>query len=44
MKGEEGVEQVLNIVKKELDSAMALSGCAKIEDINRSLVGMRSHL
>lgn len=44
MKGEEGVEQVLNIVRKELDCAMALSGCAKIEDINHSLVGMKSRL
>lgn len=36
--GQAGVEQVLRIVTKELSDAMALSGCAKIADIDRSLV------
>lgn len=36
--GETGVTQVLNILKQELDTDMALAGCAKITDINRSLL------
>ena len=42
--GEEGVMQVLNIMKTELDTAMALSGCRAISDINRSFVKRREKL
>ena len=36
--GEAGVEHVLNLLLNELDLAMALSGCAKLQDIDSSLV------
>ncbi|MBW4495781.1 MAG: alpha-hydroxy-acid oxidizing protein [Oscillatoria princeps RMCB-10] len=36
--GEAGVRHVLELLRDELDVAMALSGCAKVEDINGSLV------
>lgn len=36
--GMSGVRHVLELLRDELDVAMALSGCAKIEDIDRSLV------
>lgn len=36
--GEAGAARVIEILHEELDLAMALSGCAKIEDINISLV------
>ncbi len=36
--GQAGVEHVLQLVKDELDSAMALSGCASITDIDTSLI------
>ncbi len=36
--GEEGVTRVLELLDQELSRAMALSGCARIEDIDRSLV------
>ncbi len=36
--GEAGARHVLELLRDELDVAMALSGCAKIEDINASLV------
>lgn len=35
--GSEGVAHVLAIFKEELDLAMALSGCACLDDINRTL-------
>ena len=36
--GEAGARHVLELLRDELDVAMALSGCAKIEDIDSSLV------
>jgi 4-hydroxymandelate oxidase len=36
--GEAGVEHVLELLRNELDLAMALSGCAKLQDIDSSLV------
>lgn len=36
--GHAGVNHVLELLREELDIAMALSGCAKIADIDRSLV------
>lgn len=36
--GEEGVYNVVNLLKEEFALAMALSGCVKIEDIKPSLV------
>ena len=36
--GEAGVQQVIEILLNELDLAMALSGCAKLADIDPSLV------
>ncbi|MBR8828899.1 MAG: alpha-hydroxy-acid oxidizing protein [Gomphosphaeria aponina SAG 52.96 = DSM 107014] len=38
VEGEAGVRHILALLKDELDIAMALSGCTKIEDIERSLV------
>ncbi|XP_038074166.1 hydroxyacid oxidase 1-like [Patiria miniata] len=37
-KGEEGVQQVLQILRDELDLALALSGCASVRDLNPSMV------
>lgn len=36
--GEAGVCQILELLRNELDVAMALSGCAKLQDIDPSLV------
>jgi 4-hydroxymandelate oxidase len=36
--GETGVQQVIELLRDELDLAMALSGCAKLRDIDSSLV------
>jgi 4-hydroxymandelate oxidase len=36
--GEAGVQHVIELLCNELDLAMALSGCAKLQDIDRSLV------
>jgi 4-hydroxymandelate oxidase len=36
--GETGVQHVIEILRDELSLAMALSGCAKLQDIDRSLV------
>lgn len=38
VEGEAGVSHVISLLRGELDVAMALSGCAKIEDIDPSLV------
>jgi 4-hydroxymandelate oxidase len=38
--GLSGVNHVLELLREELDIAMALSGCAKLADIDRSLVVM----
>ena len=36
--GEAGVARVLSLLRDELELAMALSGCARLEDINRDLL------
>lgn len=36
--GEAGVSSVLNLLKEEFDLAMALSGCASLEEINSDLL------
>lgn len=36
--GEQGARQVLEILRRELDEAMLLCGCATLKDINRSLL------
>lgn len=36
--GEAGVQHVIELLRDELDIAMALSGCAKLQDIDPSLV------
>ncbi|XP_008054271.1 hydroxyacid oxidase 2 [Carlito syrichta] len=37
-KGEHGVEEVLNILKNEFYTAMALTGCRSVAEINQNLV------
>jgi 4-hydroxymandelate oxidase len=37
--GEEGVRHVLQIVRSELDRALALCGCPDVRDLRRDLVG-----
>ena len=39
--GEDGVRRVLEMLREELDLAMALCGCARVEDITRDLVRTR---
>ncbi|XP_064094276.1 2-Hydroxyacid oxidase 1-like isoform X2 [Macrobrachium nipponense] len=41
--GEEGAYKVLEILQKELESAMALSGCATIDDISQDMVIRKEH-
>jgi isopentenyl diphosphate isomerase/L-lactate dehydrogenase-like FMN-dependent dehydrogenase len=36
--GEEGVHNVLELLKKELEMALQLSGCTKLSEIQRSMV------
>jgi (S)-2-hydroxy-acid oxidase len=36
--GEQGVRDMLTILQRELESAMALCGCASIQDVTRELV------
>jgi isopentenyl diphosphate isomerase/L-lactate dehydrogenase-like FMN-dependent dehydrogenase len=36
--GQAGVEKVLDLLRLELDRAMALSGCATVQDVDRRLV------
>ncbi len=36
--GQEGVEKVLDILRDELDRAMALSGCDNVRKVDSSLV------
>jgi 4-hydroxymandelate oxidase len=38
--GQEGVNQVLQLLRHELDLAMALSGCPSLKEINSSLIVM----
>ena len=33
-----GVQQVIETLRRELDAAMALAGCPRIADIDRSLI------
>jgi (S)-2-hydroxy-acid oxidase len=40
--GQEGVEEVIKILKRELDIAMALAGCRTIADITRDHVAHES--
>ena len=37
--GEQGVTRVLNLLRAEVDLAMALCGCRSIADITRELIG-----
>ena len=37
--GEEGARQVLDILRRELDEAMLLCGCAQLSEIDRALLG-----
>ncbi|MGB3532753.1 MAG: alpha-hydroxy acid oxidase [Microcoleaceae cyanobacterium] len=39
--GEAGVGHILELLRDELDVAMALSGCATVQDIDRSLIDCR---
>ncbi|NEO63614.1 MAG: alpha-hydroxy-acid oxidizing protein, partial [Moorea sp. SIO4G2] len=39
--GVAGVRHVLQLLRDELDIAMALSGCTKVKDIDRSLVKIK---
>lgn len=41
--GESGVIRILEILKKEFDLALALSGCCNLSDINPSLVMKKHH-
>lgn len=36
--GQDGVCQALDILRNEFDNAMALTGCSRVSDINRSLI------
>lgn len=36
--GQAGIEDIFNILKRELDIAMALTGCKSVKDITKSLV------
>ena len=37
--GERGAARVLELLRAEIDLAMALAGCANIEDVTRDLLG-----
>ena len=41
--GSAGVQHVLEILQSEFDLAMALSGCASLQDIDRSLCCKGDH-
>ncbi|XP_044267492.1 hydroxyacid oxidase 1 [Tribolium madens] len=41
--GEEGVKKILNILKTELDYAMAITGCATVRDIDHRMVVHESY-
>ena len=36
--GKDGVLKTLDIIKQELDSAMALSGCTRVKNIGKDLI------
>jgi len=38
--GQKGVEKVLHLLRTELDTTMALSGCATVDDIKKDLVAV----
>ncbi len=38
--GQKGVEKVLELLRTELDTTMALSGCATVSDIKKDLVAV----
>jgi len=40
-RGEAGVTLALDIIRKELDTTMALCGCRDILDVNRSIIDTR---
>ena len=41
--GSEGVKSVVNLVKKELDCCMALTGCTSIESVDPSIVQIKKY-
>lgn len=41
--GEEGVKTILDIIKKEFDFSLGLSGCANVNDIKREMVVHESY-
>lgn len=41
--GEDGAYNILHILKRELSSAMMLSGCAKVKDITRDMIIRREY-
>ncbi|KAF2725733.1 S-2-hydroxy-acid oxidase [Polychaeton citri CBS 116435] len=41
--GCDGVESVMNILERELSRTMALAGVTKVQDINRSMIGVARH-
>ena len=41
--GEQGVKRVLEIIRDELDLAMALSGCRNVHEISRDLIAGTAH-
>ncbi|CAH1226109.1 unnamed protein product [Diabrotica balteata] len=41
--GEKGVKKILEILKKELDNAMGITGCSKLTDINQDRVVHESY-
>lgn len=43
LQGEEGVNKVLELLKKELEMALQLSGCTKLSEIQRSMVTHAVH-
>lgn len=36
--GESGVKHILNIIKTEFESVLALSGCSSVRDISNDMV------
>ena len=42
--GEAGVRQVLELLRGELELAMALAGCSEVATVDRSLVAIRGEV
>lgn len=42
VEGQKGVENIIEILRKELDIAMTLMGCTKINEITRDMVAHES--